>query len=113
MFAMGPNSSPFDTGGHQRALDRLRDRLGQGPVDEGEQPLFHHIAAQIIARRQDLRLSQAELAALCDTTQSAIARIERGSRPPRIDTLLRIAGALDCDLRIDLQPRTRRKEVSP
>ncbi len=39
------------------------------------------------------------------TTQSAIARLERGGRPPRIDTLLRIAEALDCDLVVELQPR--------
>ena len=49
-------------------------------------------------------LSQRELAELCGTTQSAIARLERGGRPPRIDTLLRIAEALDCDLVVDLVP---------
>jgi transcriptional regulator with XRE-family HTH domain len=50
-------------------------------------------------------LSQRELAELVGTTQSAIARLERGGRPPRIDTLLRIADALDCDLVVDLKPR--------
>lgn len=39
------------------------------------------------------------------TTQSAIARLERGGRPPRIDTLLRISEALDCDLHVRLEPR--------
>ena len=52
-----------------------------------------------------MNLSQRELAELCGTTQSAIARLERGGRPPRIDTLLRIAEALDCDLHVDLVPR--------
>ena len=54
-----------------------------------------------------MNLSQRELAELCGTTQSAIARLERGGRPPRIDTLLRIAEALDCELVVDLVPRAR------
>ncbi len=49
----------------------------------------------------------AELAALCDTTQSAIARLESGGRPPRIDTLLRIASALECELHVELRPAER------
>ena len=41
--------------------------------------------------------------------RAAVQRLERGARPPRIDTLLRIAGALDCELVVDLRPRTRAK----
>ena len=58
-----------------------------------------------LPRRQELGLSQDALARLVGTTQSSIARLERGGRPPRIDTLLRIADALECDLRVDLVPR--------
>jgi transcriptional regulator with XRE-family HTH domain len=61
-------------------------------------------------RRRELGLSQAELAELTGTTQSAIARLESGGRPPRIDTLLRVANALDCELRVELRPRTRRED---
>ena len=43
---------------------------------------------------------------LCGTTQSAVAQLERGTRPPRLDTLLRIANALDCELDVRLRPRT-------
>ena len=43
------------------------------------------------------------------TTQSAIARLESGGRPPRIDTLLRVAEALDCELIVQLRPRTKRE----
>jgi transcriptional regulator with XRE-family HTH domain len=60
----------------------------------------------VIERRVAMNMSQRELAELCGTTQSAIARLERGGRPPRIDTLLRIAEALDCDLSVELLPRT-------
>lgn len=86
------------------ALDRLREKAREAITPEGGY-LFAQIADDVAARRQDLGLSQRELAGLTGTTQSAIARLERGGRPPRIDTLLRIADALDCDLSVELRPR--------
>jgi transcriptional regulator with XRE-family HTH domain len=68
--------------------------------------LFADIARQVSERRQAWDLSQKELAELCGTTQSAIARLEAGRRPPRIDTLERVARALDCELTIRLRPKT-------
>ncbi len=64
------------------------------------------VAAEVAELRRARSLSQAELASLCATTQSAIARLERGDRPPRLDTLVRIAAALDAELRVQLLPRT-------
>lgn len=84
-------------------LERLRERLAHADEDGW---FFAAIAEQVVAQRQARSLSQAELAALCGTTQSAIARLESGGRPPRIDTLLRIANALDCELVVQLRPRT-------
>jgi transcriptional regulator with XRE-family HTH domain len=75
-------------------------------VDPDDRELFGLIAERVAARRKAWGLSQRELAQLCGTTQSAIARVERGARPPRIDTLARIAAALDCELEIELRPRT-------
>ena len=75
------------------------------PVDE-ESERWLAIAAEVAERRRARKLSQRELAELCGTTQSAIARLERGARPPRLDTLLRIANALDCRLVVGLEPRT-------
>jgi DNA-binding XRE family transcriptional regulator len=83
------------------AVERLRERLA-GAHDGW---LFAQIAGQVADRRRELGLSQAELATICGTTQSAIARLESGGRPPRIDTLLRIAEALDCDLEVELRRR--------
>jgi transcriptional regulator with XRE-family HTH domain len=83
-------------------IERLRARLGA--PEEGW--FFAGIATQVAEQRHARSLSQAELAALVGTTQSAIARLESGGRPPRIDTLLRIADALDCDLEVELRPRT-------
>jgi transcriptional regulator with XRE-family HTH domain len=87
-------------------LERLRERLAH--VDDGW--LFAAIAAQVAEQRQARGLSQRELAELVGTTQSAIARLESGGRPPRIDTLLRISNALDCELVVQLRPRTITKK---
>ena len=86
----------------------MRLRADDGTPEEAD--LFRRIAAAVAAERARRGVSQAELAALCGTTQSAIARIEAGRRPPRIDTLLRIANALDCALEVELRPRTKPKE---
>jgi transcriptional regulator with XRE-family HTH domain len=83
-----------------RPIERIRERLAH--AEEGW--LFAQIASQVADRRRLLGLSQAQLAELCGTTQSAIARLESGGRPPRIDTLQRIATALDCDLAVELRP---------
>lgn len=85
----------------KRPLDRLRERIATG--DRGW--FFASIADKVADRRIAMNMSQRELAELCGTTQSAIARLERGGRPPRIDTLLHIAEALDCDLHVELVPR--------
>ena len=85
----------------KRPLERLHERIVAG--DRGW--FFADIADKVAARRLDKNLSQRELAERCGTTQSAIARLERGGRPPRIDTLLRIAEALECELIVDLVPR--------
>jgi predicted transcriptional regulator len=83
------------------ALERLQERIRT--ADRGW--FFAAVADKVSERRQAAGLSQRELAELVGTTQSAIARLERGGRPPRIDTLLRIADALECDLVVDLKPR--------
>jgi ribosome-binding protein aMBF1 (putative translation factor) len=87
--------------GTGRPLERLRERLAH--AEEGW--LFAQIAQAVAERRRARGLSQAELAELCGTTQSSIARLEGGGRPPRIDTLLRLANALDCDLVVELRAR--------
>jgi len=90
----------------RRRLDELRDRVAGAP-EEGW--LFAAIAEQVVEQRRARDLSQQELADLVGTTQSAIARFERGGRPPRIDTLVRMAEALDCDLVVQFRPRTKTK----
>jgi predicted transcriptional regulator len=85
----------------KRPLERLHEKIATH--DRGW--FFAQIADKVSTRRAEMGLSQRELAELVGTTQSAIARLERGGRPPRIDTLLNIAEALDCDLVVDLVPK--------
>lgn len=92
------------------AFGRLRERLAHVDPDQGW--FFARIAERVAEQRRARDLSQAELAELTGTTQSAIARLESGGRPPRIDTLLRIAEALDCELILELRPRTRPRRRS-
>lgn len=86
-------------------LGALGDAV-RGAADPDDRELFELIAERVAERRKAWGVSQRGLAELCGTTQSAIARLERGARPPRIDTLARIATALDCELVIELRPRT-------
>jgi predicted transcriptional regulator len=87
----------------EKTMERLRQRLAH-VGDDGW--FFAQIADQVSERRRELGLSQQQLAELTGTTQSAIARLESGGRPPRIDTLLRITSALDCELEVRLRPKT-------
>jgi transcriptional regulator with XRE-family HTH domain len=68
--------------------------------------VYRAVGERIAQERARRSLSQRELAELTGTTQSAVARLEGGSRAPRLDTLLRVANALDCRLELDLRPRT-------
>jgi transcriptional regulator with XRE-family HTH domain len=80
--------------------------MARGRSADPVELLAEQLAADVSRLRLARQLSQAELARLCGTTQSAIARLERGARPPRLDTLARIATALDCSLDVELIPRT-------
>jgi transcriptional regulator with XRE-family HTH domain len=85
----------------KRPLERLRERI----VTRDRGWFFAQIAERVAERRAEMGLSQRELAEMVGTTQSAIARLERGGRPPRIDTLMNIADALECDLVVELRPK--------
>ena len=58
------------------------------------------IAYQILQLRKKKHISQAQLAKKIGTKQSNIARIESGQQNFSVETLEKIAGALDCNLKI-------------
>ncbi len=62
--------------------------LNQSEIDQIE------IVAQLVQRRIQLGLTQQELADKSHLKQAAIARLERESATPRLDTLEKVAGAL-------------------
>ena len=59
------------------------------------------IRTAFIEERKRQGLSQRDLAKLCGVKQPMIARIESADSIPQLDTLLRIAVALDIDLKIE------------
>lgn len=66
------------------------------------------IARQLIAARARAGLSQAEVAQIMGTTQSAVARIESGRQKPSTRTLERYAAATGSSVRILLVPADTR-----
>ena len=61
------------------------------------------IIQSIIARRNELSISQRELAKLVGMHQPAICRLERGDSNIKIGTLFKVADALDLD--VEFKPR--------
>ena len=52
------------------------------------------IGAQIRHRRRELRLTQEELAEMADIAPSFLGHVERGTRKPSVETLVRLSEAL-------------------
>ncbi len=66
---------------------------------EALQPRYEIIQA-IIARRNELSISQRSLARMVGMHQPAICRLERGDQNIRIGTLFKVADALKMQLRM-------------
>lgn len=58
------------------------------------------IIDRLIEQRRNKGMTQKELAAAASLTQSVIARLESKKAMPQLDTLLKVASALGCDLEI-------------
>ncbi len=59
---------------------------------------------KLIERRNELRLSQLQLASIAGMKQPAIARLESGLNNVNVSTLFKVANALGLD--IEFKPRT-------
>jgi ribosome-binding protein aMBF1 (putative translation factor) len=78
----------------------IKDRNDLKDIVEGLGPVYE--LRKKILLRLDEGLSQEELAAKADMQQSVISRIENGESEPRIETVKKIAEALNRKVKIDL-----------
>ena len=66
------------------------------------------VSRQIRVRRKDLGLSLAQVARRVDTSPATLSRYENGWTRFGVYTLRKLATALDCELVVRLEPKTRR-----
>ncbi len=64
-----------------------------------------HWSSQLKNIREALGMTQKQLAKRANTTQQSIARLEKNEVSPSIDTLSKLANALECELVIGLIPK--------
>lgn len=68
----------------------------------------YHVIQSIIARRNELSISQRELARLTGMQQPAICRLERGDRNITVGTLFKVVDALGMDLRVSTKDEEKK-----
>ncbi len=54
----------------------------------------------LIEERHKKGMTQTELASSCSLTQSGIAHLESKKASPQLDTLMKVATALGCDIKV-------------
>ena len=67
----------------------------------------YDLVRTIIERRNQLQLSQTRLARIIGTRQPAISRLEKGDSNTTLNTLLKVAEALDLDIALSVRSRTK------
>lgn len=67
----------------------------------------YQLAAALIRLRLARGLTQEQLARLLNTKQESIARLESGSSLPSLNTIKKVANALDAELEISLRPKNK------
>ncbi len=85
------------------ASRRRADRSAEYRKQREERAALREIAWLLIRYRMDAGLSQQELAEPVGTSHSQISRIESGRHRPNLETLQRIAAALDRGLVIGFE----------
>ncbi len=75
------------------------DPVGGELLDEAEAEAA--IISAIIKRRNDLGLTQRDLASLCQIPQSSVARIESSKTTPRLSTVIKICKQLGLTLSVN------------
>ncbi len=83
----------------QKFLDQALKNVELNPIEETPiyetYDIYEEIKRQIIKARTDLGITQTELATRAGLTQANISKIEKGLSHPTVDTLLKLAHALN------------------
>jgi predicted transcriptional regulator len=75
-------------------------------IDDAEK--ISAIVGEMIKQRQNLKLSQRDLAELCGIPHSSVARIESGKTTPNLSTLIKIFNQLGLSLSVKTAKRMKR-----
>lgn len=75
-------------------------------IDEAEK--ISAIVGEMIKQRQNLKLSQRDLAELCGIPHSSVARIESGKTTPNLSTLIKIFNQLGLSLSVKTAKKMKR-----
>lgn len=98
--------SPIGTSA-ERAAERRAARSAAYRAEQRRIAAYESIARLVIKHRSASQLSQKQLAQRVGTSHSAISRIETGQHATSVETLRRIATALNLDLVVNFAPIRR------
>jgi len=89
---------------HEKAMEKLYEDRSEvkKKIEENPDPMLE-LQLQILELRLEKGLSQEELAKKAGTKQTVISRVERGANQPSIETIQKIANALDRKVKIKLE----------
>ncbi len=91
-------------------MKNLKTRIAEKFEDKDFEKKYHRTAAlyrladRVLLLRKQRGLTQKELADKVGTTQAVISRLENASVKPSLETILKIAEALDATVNIQLHP---------
>lgn len=102
--------SPIGSSAAEGAARRTRRSRGYREAQERLAP-YEEIARIVIRRRMELELTQEHLAERMGTSHSAISRIESGQHSTSVQTLQRLAEALDMRFLIGFEHGPAEKPV--
>lgn len=71
-------------------------------IEEIQKVVRENVAAEYVKWRKEKNMTQAELAMRAGISRSNISRFESGTYNPSLETMVKIAAALDMNIKIDL-----------
>lgn len=111
MSSKRQTSSPIGEA-HREGMQR-RSRRRAYREEAARLAPYEALARFVIRRRSELELTQAQLARRMGTSHSAISRIESGQHSTSIDTLRRLADALETHLVVGFHDHPEKLEQEP